>query len=102
MHLNRLGLTVSAAKSDKSVEGEKKCSQGRKASMPQGRPSKWASVDIKQTIWLDKTGISIVVWGKRKTKRQGTLVVSIGGLRWYPYKGKKPSKLIKWDRLNAD
>ncbi|MCS6297456.1 MAG: hypothetical protein H8K09_14580 [Nitrospira sp.] len=70
--------------------------------MAQGRPSKWASVNIKQTIWLDKTGISIVVWDKGKTKRQGTLVVSIGGLRWYPYKGKKPSQLIKWNKLNAD
>jgi hypothetical protein len=70
--------------------------------MAQGRPSKWASVNIDQTIWLDKTGISIVVWDKYRTKRKGTLVVSIGGLRWYPYKGKKPARLIKWNKLDAE
>ncbi len=70
--------------------------------MAQGRPTKWASVNINQTIWLDKTGLSIVVWDKGKTKRQGTLVVSIGGLRWYANKSRKPAHLIKWDELNAD
>ena len=70
--------------------------------MAQGRPSKWASVKIEQTIWLDKTGIKIVVWDKHRRKRKGTLVVSIGGLRWRPYKGMKPSRHIKWDDLEAD
>ena len=70
--------------------------------MAQGRPRKWASVNINQAIWLDKAGISIVVWDKGRKKRQGTLVVSIGGLRWYPYKSKKPARLIKWNKLNSD
>ena len=70
--------------------------------MAQGRPSKWASMNIKQSIWLDKAGITIVVWDKWRKKRQGTLVVSIGGLRWFPYMSKKPAHLIKWDKLNAD
>lgn len=70
--------------------------------MAQGRASKWASVNINQTIWLDKAGISIVVWGKGRKRRQGALVVSISGLRWYPYKSKKPSRLIKCDKLNRD
>jgi len=67
--------------------------------MAQGRPSKWARMDINQSIWLNRTGISIVVWDKWGRKRKGTLVVSIGGLRWYPYMGKNPGRLIKWSKL---
>lgn len=70
--------------------------------MAQGRPSKWASVKIKQEIWLDKSGIKIVVWDKYGRKRKGTLVVSIGGLRWRPYKGKRPARQFKWDDLQAN
>ena len=66
-----------------------------------GRPTKWASMDINQSMWLNKAGISIVVWDKYGRKRKGTLVVSIGGLRWYPYKGKKPQK-YSWDDLAGD
>ena len=68
--------------------------------MSQGRPSKWASVDINQSLWLNKTGLEIVVWDKWGKKRKGTLVVSVGGLRWYPYKGKKPGR-VTWDELAA-
>ena len=70
--------------------------------MAQGRPSKWARMDINQSIWLDRTGIKIVVWDKYGRKRKGRLVVSIGGLRWYPYMRKNPDRLIKWSDLNAD
>ena len=75
---------------------------GGKLVMAQGRPSKWASVKIKQDIWLDKSGIEVVVWDKYRTKRKGTLVVSIGGIRWYPNRGRKPARLIKWDKLNGE
>jgi len=67
--------------------------------MAQGRPSKWASVKIKQDIWLDKAGIKIVVWDKWGKKRLGNLRISIGGLRWYPYKGRKPASSYKWKDL---
>lgn len=67
--------------------------------MAQGWPSKWASVKINQDIWLDKSGIEIVVWDKYGRKRKGTLVVSIGGLRWYPFKSKKPASSYKWNKL---
>ncbi|MBX3349007.1 MAG: hypothetical protein KF747_09705 [Nitrospira sp.] len=67
--------------------------------MAQGRPSKWASVKINQDIWLDKSGIEIVVWDKYGRKRKGTLVVSIGGLRWYAFKNKKPASSYKWNKL---
>ena len=70
--------------------------------MAQGRPSKWASVKIKQAIWLDKTGLKIVVWDKYRRNLKGTLVVSIGGLRWYSNRERKPSRYIKWDDLVAD
>ena len=67
--------------------------------MAQGRPTKWAKLDINQAVWLNKTGVSLVVWDKWGRRRKGTLVISIGGLRWYPYKGKKPAHQISWDRL---
>ena len=67
--------------------------------MAKGRPSKWASVGIEQVFWLDKTGIKIVVWDKYRRQRKGTLFISIGGLRWRAYMGKKPARYISWDSL---
>jgi hypothetical protein len=66
--------------------------------MPIGKPSKWAKLDVNQSLWLNTTGIAIVIWDKWGRKRKGKLVVSVGGLRWYPYKGKRPRR-IKWDDL---
>ena len=73
--------------------------------MAQGKPSKWAKAKINEPIWLGKAGISIVVWDKWVKKRRGRIVVSVGGIRWYPYKAwKKSSKTrnrqITWDRLD--
>lgn len=69
--------------------------------MAQGRPSKWAKLKIEQPVWLNRAGVSIVVWDKWGRKRKGTLVVSIGGIRWYPYKGKS-ARRISWDTLAAE
>ena len=69
--------------------------------MAKGRPSNWAKLEIPAPIWLGKSGISIVVWDKWGRKRTGTLVVSIGGLRWYPYKSKKPARRIQWDDFTS-
>jgi hypothetical protein len=67
--------------------------------MPRGRPSKWAMLKVNQPIWLTKTGVEIVIWDKWGRRRKGTLALSVGGIRWYPYKGKKPRHIIRWDRL---
>lgn len=52
-------------------------------------------------MWLNKAGISIVVWDKFGRKRKGTLVISVGGLRWYPYKGRKAHR-ITWNELASE
>ena len=55
-----------------------------------GRATKWVYASVEQELDLDRTGFHFVVcekW-KRKHKRLGTLVVSVGGLRWLPAKGK--------------
>ena len=69
--------------------------------MAQGRPSKWAKLDVNQPLWLNKAGITIVVWDKWGRKRKGTLIVSVGGLRWTPYKGQK-ARRISWDELASE
>jgi hypothetical protein len=63
-----------------------------------GKYSKWARLGVNQPLWLNKAGVTIVVWDKWGKKRRGTLIVSVGGLRWTPYKGKKPVR-VSWDRL---
>lgn len=66
--------------------------------MARGVPSKWAKLSLLQPVWLNKRGVSIVVWDKWGRRRKGTLEVSIGGLRWYRFKGKK-ARRISWDKL---
>ena len=69
--------------------------------MAQGRPSSWARLEVNQPLWLNKAGVSIVIWDKYGRKRKGTLVVSVGGLRWYPYMGKR-ARRITWDELASE
>jgi len=69
--------------------------------MPIGKYSKWAKFELKQPVWLTKAGVSIVIWDKWGKKRKGTLIVSVGGLRWKPYKGKKAVR-VSWDELADD
>ncbi len=65
-----------------------------------GKPKKWATATISEGIPLGKAGITIVIWDKWGKTRLGTAVISIGGIRWYPYKAKKRSCRISWDRLD--
>ncbi len=66
--------------------------------MAQGRPKRWATASVSEPVSLGKAGISIVLWDKWGRKRTGTVIVSVGGIRWYPYMAKKPYR-IRWDRL---
>lgn len=66
--------------------------------MGSGRPRKWVTATISEPIAIGKTGISVVIWDKWGKTRLGRIVVSVGGLRWYPYKAQKPYKL-SWDKL---
>lgn len=68
--------------------------------MAKGRPSKWAKAVINEPVWLGKSGFSVVVWDKWGRKRKSTLTISIGGLRWRPYKGKRPLR-VGWDELSS-
>ena len=67
--------------------------------MPQGKSNKWVTATISEPIYLAKAGISIVVWDKWGRTRRGTAVISVGGIRWYPYKAKKYRRLT-WDKLD--
>ena len=64
-----------------------------------GRPTKWATVSLKQPIDLGRAGLTVEVWPKwKKTARTklGTLFVSIGGLAWRP-RGGKLARSVSWD-----
>jgi hypothetical protein len=70
--------------------------------MAKGRPSKWATATIEEPIDLGKAGISIVIWDKykKKRRRRGTAIVSVGGIRWYPYNARKPKPTLTWNNLD--
>jgi hypothetical protein len=68
--------------------------------MPTGRYSKWAKASLKEPVWLGKEGIEIVIWDKYGRTRKGTVIVSIGGIRWYPFKAKKPIRL-SWAKMGS-
>lgn len=66
--------------------------------MAQGRPKKWATTHIIEPVALGNAGIEIVVWDKWRKARRGRAIISVGGIRWYPYKGKKPYR-VSWNVL---
>jgi hypothetical protein len=66
--------------------------------MATGRPGKWVTARITEPVALGKTGISVVVWDKWGKTRRGTLTVSVGGVRWHPYKTRKASRM-NWERF---
>jgi len=66
--------------------------------MAKGRPSKWVEATVKEPIFLGKSGITLKVWDKYGKKHKAIIVVSVGGIQWYPY-NKKKAKRISWDRL---
>ena len=55
-----------------------------------GRATKWVSAQVEQAIDITRPGVKFEVWGKwkKKDRKLGTLVVSVGGLRWKPLNGK--------------
>lgn len=71
----------------------------KETDLAQGRPTKWATATITEPVPLGKAGIKIVVWDKWGKKRRGTAIISVGGIRWYPYKTQKYTK-ISWAKLS--
>ena len=68
--------------------------------MAQGKPTKWARVEINQPLLLNKSGMTIIVRDKWGRRRRGRLIVSVGGLRWYPYMGKRATWRRTWEKLS--
>jgi len=68
--------------------------------MAQGRPKKWVTATVTEPIYLGKAGIKIVIWDKYGRSRRGTVHISVGGIRWFPYKARNPTRTIKWDELD--
>lgn len=66
--------------------------------MASGRPGKWVTATISEPIAIGKAGIKLVVWDKWGKTRRGTILVSVGGLRWFPYKAQRGFRL-SWDKL---
>lgn len=67
--------------------------------MAQGKPSKWAQVTVTEPFLIGKRGITIKVWDKYGRKHLGRAVISVGGIKWKPYRKKSPTKLLKWHQL---
>jgi hypothetical protein len=67
--------------------------------MATGRPQKWVTARISEPISISTAGLKLVVWDKWGKTRRGTAIVSVGGIRWYPYMAKKPYR-ISWDQLD--
>lgn len=58
-----------------------------------GRPTKWAFARLNEPVILGMGGVEIVVWDKWGRKRRGTLVVSVGGVRWFAYKAERAARM---------
>lgn len=65
-----------------------------------GRPTKWVTAKLRESVSVGKPGLKFEVWEKWKKTRQklGTLTISVGGLRWLSHKGKL-SKKRSWNEL---
>jgi hypothetical protein len=85
----------------KWATGERKVEKNMKGRQ-KGRPTKWVSAKVQEHVGIGKRGVQFEVWEKWKKKRRklGTLIISVGGLRWWPHKGKLPSRGvgILWQR----
>jgi hypothetical protein len=66
-----------------------------------GRPTKWVKASVGEPVWVGKPGIQFEVWEKwLRTKRKlGTLIVSVGGVRWKGNHGRL-SKRKNWLALS--
>jgi hypothetical protein len=74
-----------------------------------GRPTKWVKASIQESLEIGKPGIQFEVWEKWKRNRRklGTLIISVGGLRWRPTSGKLSRQksweiLAEWLNSSAD
>jgi len=68
-----------------------------------GRPTKWVSASFAETVWIGKKpGMTFEVWEKWKKKRRklGTLLITVGGLRWWPHKAPAPRHRT-WEELDS-
>jgi hypothetical protein len=65
-----------------------------------GRPLKWVRASVKEYVSIGRPGVEFEVWHRwrQKDRKLGTLIVSVGGLRWWPRDGKL-SKKMSWDAL---
>jgi hypothetical protein len=65
-----------------------------------GRPTKWVFASLEQTVAVNTLGVKFDVWRKWKKRRRklGTLVVSVGGLRWLPAGGRLQRRR-DWDAV---
>jgi len=63
------------------------------------KANRYATATIHETITMGQSGITIVIWDKYGRTRRGTARISVGGIRWSPYK-KKSARLITWDQLD--
>jgi hypothetical protein len=59
-----------------------------------GRPTKWVNAELEDAIFIGKPGVKFEVWEKwrKKDRKFGTLIVSVGGVRWRTGKGRFKSK----------
>jgi hypothetical protein len=73
------------------------------ASRAKGLPTKWVYAKVREELSVGKPGVKFEVWDKwkwnGKEKKLGTLIVSVGGLRWRPRKGRISQK--SWDAVKA-
>jgi hypothetical protein len=65
-----------------------------------GRPTKWVQASVRETVFIGKAGIRFEVWQKWKKvdRKLGTMIVSVGGIRWRPMNGKL-SRRRSWSGL---
>jgi hypothetical protein len=56
----------------------------KKGGHQKGRPTKWVSASMQESLRVGKPGVTFEIWTKWKKRRRklGNLVVSVGGLRW--------------------
>lgn len=64
------------------------------------KTKRYATATINEPIGLGQSGITIVIWDKYGKTRRGTARISVGGIRWFPYKKKKARPIISWDKLD--
>ena len=65
-----------------------------------GRPVKRVVANVAQPVPIGRVGVRFEIWSKwkRRRKKHGTLVVSVGGLRWWPHKG-TATRQCNWEKV---